>query len=625
MDSDFPPIGDYAFISDCRSLALVSLDGSVEWACFGRFDSDPVFSRILDRDKGGHFRIAPTAPYRVERRYVGDTNVLETRFRTDAGSVTVTDVLPLRTHPDRPHRIAPSDPADLLIRVVTCEDGPVEVELTCAPRFDYGLTTPAAHLESDDLAVMMGAAHATVLQSDIAPLQADGSGRVTARTTLEPGTAAHVAFTSYDAAELDTADLDAARIPNPDLDAMVAETLDFWNAWSARCAYEGPHRDDVIRSALVLKGLTNASTGAVIAAATTSLPEEIGGVRNWDYRFTWLRDSVGLLVALVRLGYFEEAEDFGQWVRRTTAGRADELQIMYGIGGERLLHEVTLDHLSGYRGSQPARVGNGAWDQFQLDTFGEVVAATWFVTLNRLARELPVETDAAGAAMVRDVVDEVVRRWDEPDEGIWEVRGGRQHFTFSKLMAWVALQRGIELAELLPDPDRERLAHYAEVRDEIRRRIETEAVDPETGAFTQALGSRELDASTLQVPLQGFVAFDDPRVLATIDEIDEHLTHNGLTFRYLSEGDGLAGGEGAFVICTFWLIAAMARSGQVERAEQRFAQVVEHCNDVGLLAEEIDPVTGEHLGNFPQAFSHMGLILAALAITQTGDERSTGA
>jgi alpha,alpha-trehalase len=345
----------------------------------------------------------------------------------------------------------------------------------------------------------------------------------------------------------------------------------------------------------------------VAAAATTSLPEEIGGERNWDYRYVWLRDASVMLAALSAVGYAEEARRFAEWLLRTTSGRAEDLQIMYGIGGERLLHEIQLHHLDGYRGSRPVRIGNGAWDQFQLDVYGELLFAVWFALRRYGGLKLQ------GAAFLREVVEMTIRRWQQPDEGIWETRGGRQHFVFSKLMAWLTLDCGIRLLELVEDParngtDRQR---WEQVRDQIRSRIEAEGVDPATGVFVQAFDSKALDAAALQIGLRGFLPFADPRVRATVDRIAAELTRNGHVYRYLGD-DGLAGGEGSFIFCTLWLVSALAYTGRLDEAEKHLAQVLDCANDLGLLAEEIAPDTGEQLGNFPQGFSHLGLIMAVL-------------
>ncbi len=364
------------------------------------------------------------------------------------------------------------------------------------------------------------------------------------------------------------------------------------------------------RSALTIKGLTDGKTGAVIAAASTSLPETIGGGRNWDYRYTWVRDSTTMLTSLIRLGHDYECRRFSEWIRYTTAGRADELQIMYGLGGERILTETELPHLSGYRGSRPVRIGNGAWDQSQLDTYGWLLASTWFSEAH--TGQVGEHGDPHYVRFLNEVVDLSIERFDEVDEGIWEVRGGSRHFLFSKLLMWLAVDLGVRLVER-HDGTAAVPNGWREARDEMRRRIETEGVDPARGVFTQAFGSTALDASALQISNVGFLPADDPRMLATIEAIDQELGVDGHIFRYRGD-DGLAGDEGSFVFCTLWMVSALARSGQVERAKERFEMVLSHASDLGLLAEEIDPRTGEQLGNFPQAFSHVGVISAALAI-----------
>ena len=603
---EFPDVGDYAFISDCHSLALITSDASVEWACFHRFDAAPVFARILDRDIGGWFRIAPTTEFTTSRRYLPDTNVLETTFTTAAGVVTVTDCLPMTSDPlhlaAAEHLVA----KHLLVRVVRGVEGTVEMAVDFHPRFEYGLTTPYVEPLVDDLVRASGSADALLLQSELGPLTcADGCARSVA--PVSAGDVCVVAMTA------DTAHhLVVTRHDRDELLAAVRATVEFWEQWSARTAYDGPYADVVKRSALVLKGLAYARTGAVAAAATTSLPEWIGGERNWDYRYSWVRDSSAILAALAGLGHTDEAIAFGHWLFRTTAGRADELQIMYGIGGERLLHEAQLTHLSGYRDSSPVRVGNGAWDQLQIDTFGEIIAASWFVR-----QCLPPGTsllDERRERFLADVVDIAIARFEDQDEGIWEVRGGRQHFIFSKLMSWIAVDRGISLAEHAGVHADEILDRWRAARDDMRTRIEAEGVDPKTNAFTQAFGSTTLDASALQVGLRGFLPMDDPRILATIDAIDRELTKNGHVYRYRGRGDGLAGDEGTFVFCTLWLVSALARSGQIEKAKERFEMVLACANDLGLVAEEIDADTGEMLGNYPQAFSHIGVIAAALSI-----------
>jgi alpha,alpha-trehalase len=611
--STYPAIADYAFISDCHSAALIARDASVEWACFHRFDNRSVFARLLDRERGGFFRIAPVGAFRSSRRYIPETNVLETRFETGTGVVIITDCLPLRQQPEAPGGAERPAPHHLLLRQVRGEAGSVELELEFVPRFDYGLTTPLLDLQADDLAVVIGSADSLLLHSDLRPLERTGRGSCRARATLAAGQEAWVALTYAPAGKLQV-----ERHTEADKRARLVQTVDFWQDWSRRCSYQGPYRDAVVRSALVLKGLTNAPTGAVVAAPTTSLPEEVGGERNWDYRFSWLRDSVAMLSALAGLGHLQEAREFTEWMVRTAAGRAEDLQIMYGIGGERLLPEFQLDHLEGYRGSRPVRVGNGAWNQFQLDTYGELLEAVLVYTLVLRRDHSPSVLGQPMTMFLREVVETAIRRWQDADEGIWEVRGGRQHFVFSKLMAWVTVDRGLRLLRSsLESADLER---WTAVRDEIRSRIEVEGVDPDSGAFVQAFGSRSLDASTLQLGLRGFLPFHDPRIRATTERIDRELTRNGHVYRYLDRRDGLAGGEGSFVFCTLWLVSSLALGGEVERAQARLDQVLACANDLGLLAEEIDPDTGELLGNFPQGFSHLGVIGAALNLqrAQTG-------
>ncbi len=602
----FPPISDYAFLSDCHSLALVARDGSIEWAVFHRFDGRPVFARILDRDIGGYFRIAPTvAEVDIERRYLPGTNVLETTFGTSTGVITLTDFMPVEPDEDEvgmAHRLGARHS---LIRIVRGVSGEVEVGLTFRPRFEYGLTTPYISALADDLVVATGSADALLLQSEIGPLPRDGQGGIDTEAVVRAGDERIISITWSTPSGLVT-----DRIPHAEAVAELDATVRYWQRWSAQTSYEGPYREVVERSALAIKGLTDGKTGAVIAAATTSLPEAIGGGRNWDYRYSWVRDSTTMLTSLIRLGHDYECRRYSEWIRSTTAGRAGELQIMYGIGGERILTETVLAHLSGYRGSRPVRIGNGAWNQTQHDTYGWLLASTWFTSVH--TGELGGHGDAHYVRFLNEVVELAIDEFDVVDEGIWEVRGGAQHFLFSKLLMWLAVDLGVHLIER-HDGAAAVPARWRPARDEMRRRIETEGIDPRRGVFTQAFGSTALDASALQIPNVGFLPANDPRVLATIEAIDEELGVDGHIYRYRND-DGLEGDEGTFVFCTLWMVNALARSGQVDRARERFEMVLSHANDLGLMAEEIDPRNGEQLGNFPQAFSHVGIISAALAI-----------
>jgi len=598
----YPPIAEYALISDCHSCALVSLDGSIDWCTFHRFEARPVFARILDWSKAGFFRIAPIDDdYEPTRRYLPGTNVLETTFTSERGTLVLTDFFSYRV-PGPEEDAHAAHPDHQLIRIARCTEGEVPVKVKLVPRFDYGLTTPRLETLDSDLVVVYGGADALVLQSELPFGHAERSA-TTGNRTLHAGEEAFVVLTYQLPHELSP-----RRLTKEEVTTRFETTTRTWKAWSDRCVYDGPYRDQVVRSALVLKALTNAPTGSIVAAATTSLPEEVGGERNWDYRFSWLRDSALTLNALFALGYTEEAHAYMAWLERTTAGRAQELQIMYGVGGERLLPEVELDWLEGYRGSRPVRIGNGAAQQFQLDVFGELLDTAW------LYRRHGGEIDDVFWELLRDVADVVGEKWSQPDNGIWEIRGDPRHFTYSKVMAWVAVDRVIKLAEL--DGREADLPRLTSLRDEIRALVECDGVDPASGTFVQSFADGgKLDASNLMIPIVGFVSHDDPRARATFERIADELSADGFVYRYLTDGvDGLAGEEATFTICSFWLVECLARAGETERARALFERLVGFCNDVGLLAEEIDPHTGDLIGNFPQAFSHLGLIQAAIAL-----------
>ena len=520
--------------------------------------------------------------------------MLETRFETADGVITLTDGLAVRVeegHPD--HR---------LIRRVQCESGEVAVKARFEPRFDYGLTEPRVELVEDDLAIAYGGPDALVLQTELPIGTAEVSACEAARTLTE-GDDALVALTWCLPQELK-----AERQPRELILGELDGTIGYWQAWTERCGYVGPYREEVLRSGLVLKGLTNSPTGAIVAAATTSLPEEIGGERNWDYRYSWLRDSALTVNALFMLGYKDEARDYVTWLKRTTAGSAKALQIMYGAGGERFLPEVELDHLDGYRGSRPVRVGNGAASQFQLDVYGEVLDAAWHYRRNG------GEIDDVFWDFLCRVGDAVIERWEQPDSGIWEIRGELRHFVSSKVMAWVALDRLARIAEA-DDRDGD-VDAWKKACKAIREAVDERGVDPETNAFRQYFGDDgRADAANLLIPIVGFVEFDDPRAKATIELVSKELATDGFVRRYVTDGmDGVGGDEGAFLICSFWLAECLARGGEEEKGRELFERLVSHCNDVGLLAEEVDPSSGELLGNFPQAFSHLGLIQAAIAL-----------
>lgn len=602
-----PPISDYALISDMHSCCLVSRDGSIDWCCFPRFDSAAIFSRILDWGRGGYFRLAPLAVRSVTRRYLPMTNILETTFQTDGGTARLTDFMPTHKHP-APEGAHDASRRRQILRILECTSGALSFQMECHPRFDYGTIVPHAILSSANLGLAHGGVDAVSVYCS-APLQeADGGFRsdgflgageklcaaVTYQVRFPVGRGV---FASHQADEVDPAEIEE----------RLNETRSFWEEWSALCTYSGDYRKEVMRSALTLKALTYAPSGALLAAATTSLPEVVGGPRNWDYRFTWIRDATFALYGLFILGYKSEARAFKDWLEWSTVGRARDLQVMYGLLGERRLTEVELPELEGHRGSRPVRIGNGAYSQFQLDVYGEVLDSA------HLYRKFGGEMDLEYWEYLTRVVNFVIEHWREPDDGIWETRGGRQHFVFSKVMCWVALDRAVKLAQALNlpgDPDR-----WRAVAGEIREDVLAKGYDPGRGAFVQAYGSKALDASVLMLPLVGFIRADEPRMRSTIEAIERDLTSpQGYVYRYRDYEDGLAGDEGAFNICSFWLADNLIALGELGRARSLFERLRACSNDVGLFSEEIDPETDEMLGNFPQAFTHLAVINTAVQL-----------
>jgi GH15 family glucan-1,4-alpha-glucosidase len=603
------PISAHALLSDCHSAALVTTDGSVDWLCFPRFDSPSVFGRLLD-DAAGHWSIRPAGKYAGSRRYVDRTLVLETTFRTATGTVTVTDALAMGAD-NRGHALGRSVP-HLLIRSVTGVDGDVDVEVSYRPRPEYGLLRPLlSHVDGGVTA--RGGAEWLVLSSPVRPELAESTA--TARFAVRAGDTVRFAL------HRSTLEEQPARIWSQDeLAGRLAATVAAWRSWSdLHQNYDGPWRDQVHHSGRVLQGLTFQPSGAIVAAATTSLPEGVGGTRNWDYRYSWVRDASLTMEALWVAACPDEAGNFFAFMTTAAAaavGPDTPLQIMFGVGGEHDLSERTLPHLAGWRNSRPVRVGNGAWNQQQIDVYGELLDAA-----HRLADQITVMDDDLRGFLVA-LADSAARRWREPDQGIWEVRGEPRHFLYSKVMCWVALDRATKMAGKLDAADR--VGGWKAARDEIWQTVVRDGWNDSAGAFTQYFGSVALDASNLMMTIVGFLPADDPRMLATIDAIADRLTdENGLVYRYRTgDGvDGLAGSEGTFLLCTFWLAQALAMAGSPDRARAVFARAVGYVNDVGLLAEEVDAGTGELLGNFPQAFSHIGLVNAARAIHQAEQRR----
>ncbi|MFF0586454.1 glycoside hydrolase family 15 protein [Streptomyces sp. NPDC003781] len=590
-----PHIEDYALIGDQQTAALVSTDGSVDWLCLPRFDSAACFAKLLGDEDNGHWRIAPQGAERCARRaYRPDTLVLDTEWETAQGAVRVTDLMPQR------------DRAPDLVRIVEGLRGEVTVHSVLRLRFDHGSIVPWVRRADGHRVAVAGPDSAWLRSEPEVHTWGEDFG-THAEFTVAEGEKVAFVLTWHPSHE--------PRPPLIDPYVSLEHSVEDWRAWAARCRYRGPHRDAVVRSLITLKALTYQPTGGIVAAPTTSLPEEPGGVRNWDYRFCWLRDSTLTLGALLSAGYLEEAEAWRDWLLRAVAGNPSDLQIMYGVAGERRLPEYELPWLSGFAASAPVRIGNDAVNQLQLDVYGEVMDS---LSLARLAgmRPQPQMWELQCALM-----DFLATVWREPDEGLWEVRGGRRQFVHSKVMTWVALDRAVRTLEHHPELGGGDLDGWRALRDEVHREVCEKGYDPVRNTFTQYYGSRELDASLLLVPRVGFLPPDDPRVVGTVDAVGAELTRDGLVRRYSTEGrqvDGLPGGEGTFLVCSFWYADALHATGRTKEARELFERLLGLANDVGLLAEEYDPVSGHQLGNFPQAFSHVGLVNTALALF--GDE-----
>ncbi|MEV7683813.1 glycoside hydrolase family 15 protein [Streptomyces sp. NPDC056909] len=592
-------IEDYALIGDMQTAALVCRDGTVDWLCLPRFDSHAVFAALLGTDEHGFWRLGPahpagSAPPRAaRRRYRGDSLILESEWDTPRGTVRVTDFMP------------PRDGAPQVIRIVEGISGRVPMRSALRMRFSYGRVVPWVH-KVDNRTVAVAGPDSVWLDTTA---ETYGKDLTTySDFTVAPGD--RIAFTiSWQPSHRQPPAL-------PDPEGSLEATSDFWREWVEHCTYHGPYREAVVRSLITLKALTYAPTGGIVAAPTTSLPEEIGGVRNWDYRYTWLRDAAITLSSLLRTGYREEARAWREWLLRAVAGDPENLQIMYGIAGERELGEAELDWLPGYERSGPVRVGNGAAHQLQLDVYGEVTEALHLAHMTGLARN-----DYASVLQLK-LIRYLEKHWDQPDEGIWEVRGPRRHFVHSKVMAWVAVDRTIKLIES-GEADGP-LERWREMRDDIHRDVCEKGYDKERNTFTQSYGSKELDASLLLIPQMGFLPPDDKRVIGTIEAIQRELsTEDGFVMRYPTSGeeegvDGLAGDEGAFLACSFWLADDLAMIGRVDEARKLFERLLALRNDLGLLAEEWDPRLQRQVGNFPQAFSHVPLIDTALRLTASG-------
>jgi GH15 family glucan-1,4-alpha-glucosidase len=595
------PIGEHGLLADCNSAALVNRDGSIEWLCLPRYDSDAIFARLLDPD-GGHWSIRPAGEYTVERRYVPGSLVIETTFTTATGVVRLRDAMAFASG-QRGHDLGYDAPHEVL-RAVEGVSGSVELVTELVPRPEYGLVRPLIRVVEGGAKTFGGPNRIEVASS--VPLELRDAG-LHAACAVRAGQRLGFSIVWAPPEHRDP--------PRPTAPGAVAvrvdDVVEAWRSWEAEHdVYSGPHRDLVRHSARVLKGLTYRPTGAIVAAPTTSLPETVGGERNWDYRFSWIRDSSLTLEALYIGACTDEAEEFVSFMTSAAGGGAS-LQIMYGIGGEHDLSERVLGHLRGWRDSAPVRVGNGAWDQVQLDVYGELL------NMVHVYREQLGELHAEIQAFVSELADTAARRWHEKDSGIWEMRGEPRHHLSSKVLCWVALDRAVKLAPALGEHGA-KADEWARERDAIRQAILERGWSERAQSYAQSFDADELDGAALLMPIYGFLPASDPRMRSTIEAIARDLTVDGLVLRYLADegvgADGLSGEEGTFVICSFWLVVCLAQAGEVERAEALFAQLAGYANDLGLLGEEIDTANGEQLGNFPQAYSHIGLITAAYEI-----------
>lgn len=624
----YQPINAYGVIGDCHSVVLVSPDGSIDWGCLPDFDSPALFCRLLDAEQGGYFQIAPTdKAIPGSQRYLRGSNVLQTKFASTIGEVVITDFMPVETLSAWPYQGMSNNTwtredgsCHCLVRSVECTHGelPITVTLKVSPHYAASLSeislvhNAGAVISGGQQHVglsIVGAYRVSSFSMKVEQDTEDTHPSLIVQMTLREGESVLFALGVGRNAQA-ARRLVNVELPQRNFNAELAHTLHCWRKWVSSCNYQGPYAEEVQRSALTLKMMTYAPTGAIVAAPTTSLPEDIGGMRNWDYRYTWLRDATFTLYALNVLGFTDEARAFTYWLRGLSYANGEDLQIMYGIRGERDLAERELTHLSGYQGSRPVRIGNGAADQKQLDVFGEILDCIHLYRRQGCFERYGETLNGPLWAMMRVLVEHVCAHWQDTDSGIWEVRGGLRHFVYSKVMCWVALDRGIRAAEQLQlEAD---LSRWRLVREQIRTDILAHGYNTSIGAFTQSYDDDALDASNLLLPLVGFIPPDDPRMRSTVDRIIEQLTdEKGFVYRYHA-GDGLAGSEGTFAICTFWLVDNLAMQGRLDEARSLFERLLSYSGRLGLFSEEIDSHNSDALGNYPQAFTHIALINSAI-------------
>jgi GH15 family glucan-1,4-alpha-glucosidase len=592
----YPPLSDYALIGDCHSAALVSRGGSVDWCCLPRFDSDSCFGRLLDWENGGYFAVSPREPCAVRREYLDKTLILVTTFTSGTSQARLIDFFAMReggrTHPRRE-----------LVRILEGVKGRMRFAVHLAPRFDFGEVRPWIYRADHSGFIAAGGNTGIIMFGDVA-LESRAPHELDGEAEVRPGERLHLALQFVAPEDLHAA---AARAEARErLAAHFEETLRWWQDWASKLVYSGRDGTGIVRSAIVLKALTYAPTGAIIAAPTTSIPEQSGGERNWDYRFSWVRDSVFTVHALSELGLEAEADGFRRFIQRSAAGNVEDLQVLYAVDGGRRMVEVELDHLEGWRGSRPVRIGNGAACQYQADMFGLVLELSW-----RWSERGRSEAEQYWS-FLRDIVEAAIAKWRLPDRGIWEIRSRPRHFVHSKVMCWAAVNRGIALAERysLPAP----LERWRTARAEIRAAVESRGLDAARRHFVQSFGGEELDAALLLLPSVEFISYRDERMMRTADAIHERLRERGLILRYRS-ADGLPRGEGVFLPCTFWLAECFARQGRKRQARALFARASRCANELGLFAEEYDVRAREMLGNFPQGLTHLAHISALLALS----------
>ncbi len=594
----YPPISYYGYIGDCHSSALVSKSGSVDWCCMPRIDSASCFGRILDWEKGGYCQIVPSGPYETSRRYLEDTLVLETTFQTDHGETRLLDCFTMRKGGAR-------DPHRQMLRIIECIKGKMGFTLAIAPCFDYGTTKSWIRRYRDNHHIALGGNDGLLISGDLC-LEMLHRHHLSGSCTVKEGQRAHLSILYRRPEDLDEGLVEAPAIE--ELDRRLDETVAWWRSWSSRSAIKGPYAGQARRSAIILKGLSHAPTGAIAAAPTTSLPESPGGLRNWDYRYTWIRDSSFTVRSLAAVGHVTEADRFRQFIERSAAGSAEELQILVGVGGERRLHEYEIKELEGYRRIKPVRVGNAAAGQRQLDVYGELLDLTW----SWHSRGHSPDDDYW--EFLVELVNAAAESWKKPDHGIWEMRGKPRHFVLSKAMCWTALDRGIRLAEDLGRKGP--IDSWKKARKEVRRAVEEKGYNARRGVFVQAFNRMEMDAALLLLPTIGFVDCDDERMIRTADAIRADLEEDGLLRRYAAGNDEIEAKEGVFLACSFWLAECLARQGRLDEAHEVFNRVLSTRNELGLFSEEYDTEAQEMMGNFPQGLTHLSLIAAAVALAE---------